>query len=298
VSGAAQARAAIARLQAQARTERVAYRGRGVCWRGFGEGPPLVLLHGGHGNWLHWIRNVEALAQGHTVWVPDLPGCGDSDALAGDPHAGDRLEHLVDALIASLDTLVGRHAPIDLVGFSFGAVVAARLAVQRPGVQRLALLGPGGHGTRRRERVPLVDWRLSDPQARSAALRHNLHAFMLHAGDDDPLALEVHRIACEQTRLRSKALSRAVLLPGLLAAIELPLLLLWGEHDVTADPAVLAPQLADGRAEREWVVVPGAGHWVQYERPHEVGQVLLRWFDAAAAFGEPAGSPLTSRDKP
>jgi len=290
-AGATQARAAIAQLQAQARIERVAYEGRVVCWRGFGEGPPLVLLHGGHGSWLHWIRNVAALAQAHSVWVADLPGCGDSDALAGDPHAGDRMEHLVDALIGSLDTLVGRHATVDLAGFSFGGVVAAQLAVQRPRVRRLALLGPGAHGAARREHTPLLDWRLPDLQARRAALRHNLHAFMLHAGRDDPLAFEVHRVSCERTRLRSKALSRAALLPKLLQALDLPLLLLWGEHDVTADPAVLAPRLAGGHPAREWIVVPGAGHWVQYERSHEVDQLLLRWFGADA--GEPAGSRST-----
>lgn len=288
--GAVQARGAIAQLEARGRTERVPYEGRVVCWRGFGEGLPLVLLHGGHGSWLHWIRNVDALARAHTVWVADLPGCGDSDALAGDPHAAGRMEHLVDALIASVDTLVGRHTPIDVVGFSFGGVVAAQLAVQRARVRRLALLGPGGHGTARREHTPMVDWRLPDPQARLAALRHNLHAFMLHARADDPLALEVHRVSCEKTRLRSKALSRAALLPGLLQALDLPLLLLWGEHDVTADPAVLAPRLADDHPAREWIVVPGAGHWVQYERPHEVDQLLLHWFGAAAAIGEPTGS--------
>jgi 2-hydroxy-6-oxonona-2,4-dienedioate hydrolase len=290
MAGAAQARAAIAQLQAQARIERVAYEGRVVCWRGFGEGPPLVLLHGGHGSWLHWIRNVAALAQAHTVWVADLPGCGDSDALAGDPHAGDRMEHLVDALIGSLDTLVGRHAVVDLAGFSFGGVVAAQLAVQRPQVRRLALLGPGAHGAARREHTPLLDWRLPDLQTRRAALRHNLHAFMLHARQDDPLAFEVHRASCERTRLRSKALSHAPLLPQLLQALDLPLLLLWGEHDVTADPVVLAPRLADGHPGREWIVVPGAGHWVQYERAPEVDQLLLRWFGAAADAGGTSGS--------
>ena len=42
-------------------------------------GAPVVLLHGGSGSWTHWVRNIAALAQaGHSVWVPDLPGFGDS----------------------------------------------------------------------------------------------------------------------------------------------------------------------------------------------------------------------------
>jgi CubicO group peptidase (beta-lactamase class C family) len=38
-------------------------RGPSVTWRRFGSGPHLVLLHGGHGSWLHWVRNIEFLAR-------------------------------------------------------------------------------------------------------------------------------------------------------------------------------------------------------------------------------------------
>ncbi len=50
----------------------------GTIWRRWGEGPPLVLLHGGAGSWTHWIRNIDALAADRTLWIPDLPGLGDS----------------------------------------------------------------------------------------------------------------------------------------------------------------------------------------------------------------------------
>ena len=81
------ARAHIDRLQALVRTERVAWSGGQVCWRGLGSGSPVVLVHGGHGSWLHWVRNIEALAAHHTVWAVDLPGFGDSDAPEGEGMA-------------------------------------------------------------------------------------------------------------------------------------------------------------------------------------------------------------------
>ena len=31
-------------------------------WREWGRGETLVLLHGGFGSWLHWVRNIEALS--------------------------------------------------------------------------------------------------------------------------------------------------------------------------------------------------------------------------------------------
>ena len=43
-----------------------------------GDGPPLVLLHGNFGSWMHWIRNVEVLSQHYRVIALDIPGFGDS----------------------------------------------------------------------------------------------------------------------------------------------------------------------------------------------------------------------------
>lgn len=269
----------IARLQAMAQQFDVAYFGRKLRWRRWGDGPALVLVHGGHGNWMHWVRNIEALTRHHTVWVPDLPGFGDSDELVGDAHAPKRQQHLLDAVGATLDTLVGREAPIDLAGFSYGGLVAAELAAQRRHVRRLALLGSTGHGGPRRQRAEMVNWRSDDPVQRRSGLCHNMVAFMLHEPTAiDELAMSVHETSCLQTRFRSKAISRA---GGLQAALDRyggPVLLIWGEHDVTAAPHEMVPQLADQKTEREWCVVPGSGHWVQYEGADDVNRLLGSWF--------------------
>ncbi len=274
------AQALIVRLTSQARCEFVAHEGLQVCWRGFGGGPPLVLLHGGHGSWLHWVRNIEALAARHTVWVPDLPGYGDSD----EPLPGGGLSSLIEPTIATLNQLVGVDTPIDLVGFSFGGLVAAHLAVQRPRVRGLGLLGPGGHQSRRRPRGELRNWKAAAQSADAAALdavmRHNLAMHMLHtaAEEIDPLAVQIHTDACLRTRFRSKEISQG---GGLLAALMQrsgPSLLVWGEHDVTADPEVIAPTLADSLLDCRTRLIKGAGHWVQYECADEINALLLGWF--------------------
>jgi len=104
--------------------------GSRVRWRGWGlhdrQRPPLVLLHGGHGNWMHWVRNIEALAEERAVWVPDMPGYGDSDAL--DEGSFDIL---VERLMAGIAQLPGAGKQgVDLAGFSFGGLVAAHLAAR------------------------------------------------------------------------------------------------------------------------------------------------------------------------
>lgn len=79
-----------------------------IRWRRWGgQGRPLVLLHGGHGSWLHWVRNIEALAERREVWVPDMPGYGDSAEVAGDSGEPGHQQRLVDVLAASIDRVLG-----------------------------------------------------------------------------------------------------------------------------------------------------------------------------------------------
>ena len=52
-----------------------------MIWHVWGEGEPLVLLHGGSGSWLHWIRNIPVLASRFTVFAAMMPGFGNSDDL-------------------------------------------------------------------------------------------------------------------------------------------------------------------------------------------------------------------------
>ena len=251
-----------------------------IAWRRFGSGgPPVVLLHGGHGSWLHWARNVQALAAFHTVWVPDLPGYGNSTG-----GADLTLESIVALLKTSLDCLIGATARVQVVGLSFGGLVAAALAMEHGAVCSLALLGPAGHGGPRRPQGELRPWQPAhargDAQALDDALRHNLGVQMLQGAHSvDAAALHIHREACLRTRFRSKPLSRAGALPALLTRYAGPVLLAWGEHDVTAVPETTRPLLAQRTDSSRFVVVPGAGHWVQYEAAAEINALLLQWLN-------------------
>ena len=251
-----------------------------VAWRTLGAGRPLVLLHGGHGNWLHWVRNMEALAADRMVCVPDMPGYGESD-LPADASMGS----LVRGLQHSAQALLGHGAEFDLVGFSFGGLVAAHLAVAFGGVRRLALVGTAGHGGPRRPRhAGLVDWREAasrgDEQSMAAAMRHNLLAHMLHQPTSvDPTALHVHAAACVMTRFHSKRLSRSAALPALLPHAAHDLLLVWGEHDVTADPQQAARDLSSCHPCAQTAILKDAGHWVQYESADVVNAFLSAWLN-------------------
>ncbi len=271
----AQALALIAQLERRCESVDARFEDSTIRWRRIGAGAPLVLLHGGNGSWLHWVRNIEALAQQHELWLPDLPGCGESDELA--PPA--TLERLVAALHGTVDSLIGADREIGIAAFSFGSVLASNLAATRGRVSRLALLGATGHGFPRQP-LPLKNWRTMEPgPAQTEAHSHNLSQMMLHdRAAIDALALAIHRRTSEQTRLRSRPLSLTDATRRALDRLQIPVLLAWGEHDRTAPPADVQPALAQGHPERRLAWFAGAGHWLQYERAAEINALLGDWF--------------------
>lgn len=266
----------IAAIEAAGERHVIDYQGRPMVWRRFGSGEPLVLLHGGHGSWLHWIRNIQALARRRTVWVPDMPSYGDSAAMDGSGF-----EDMVGAMLAMLDDIFGRGTGIDLAGFSFGGMIAAHVAARRDGVRSLATLGSAGHGGMRREKAPLLNWKKSrTPDELEAAMRHNLAAQMFSdAAKIDDLAVAAHAWSCQHTRFRSKDIAPRGNLKGALAARDLPMLLIWGADDITADPQAILPALTQGHGNRTGRIIPAAGHWVQYECHAQINDILGAWLD-------------------
>ena len=250
-----------------------------MAWRRWGVGPPLVLLHGGSGSWNHWLRNIDALAQRYTVYAADLPGCGDS-ALPPGARDADSIHADVASGIAHLTA----GAPVELVAFSFGTLVAGFIAAERPElVKRLHLAGVAGLGlTRPRLFLQSITGDM-DAAAREAVVRHNMEAMMvLHPQTLDATALSMHAANLQRDRLRRRRISRTPVLIALQARWQCPVRATWGRGDILIrnDAARLRDALS-GCDLRELTFVDDAGHWVQYERPDAYHAVLLRGLDAA-----------------
>lgn len=249
-----------------------------VVWRQFGEGEPLALFHGGHGSWMHWARNIDMLSQHFSLWLPNLPGYGDSST----PQFDD-FNSLVEVTLGSMDQLFGKEVAINLGGFSFGGLVAANIAARRSAVKKLALLGPGGHGGPRRPRGKLQNWKIAESeQAVLQAMQHNLWVHMLYAEEKiDPLALGIHTDSCVKTRYRSRGHSFKGDLNEALDQYAGEILFVWGAQDVTATPDVLVQKLVQSHANRKHLIIEQVGHWVQYEADEKTNQTLLEWFSPA-----------------
>ncbi len=271
--------AEIDRLDALARHHDPRHNDQRVRWRQWGQGEPVILIHGGHGSWLHWLRLIEPLSQRFSVWAPDLPSYGDSDDLAVPRHAEDRQQLLVEAVLQTWRQLPQATSSVSLVGFSFGGLVSGQLIAAGMPARRLALLGTAAHLTPRRPMAPLVNWRFFERPRALAILEHNLRTLMLHDRSRfDPLALLAHERASRATRYRSKDLAQSADLGEIIAGFDGALRMIWGEYDVTAaQPDLAARRIARHRVLTDCHVVAGAGHWVQYDAPAATLALLDDW---------------------
>ncbi len=271
----APAHSALADLEKTAsRTESPCGEGTLVARR-WGAGPPIVLLHGGGGSWTHWVRNIPVLAATRSVWVPDLPGFGES-ALPLDGSDADAMTEPVESAIRQA---FGDEA-CDMVGFSFGGMVAGFIAASHPQrVRRLVLVGTPGLGVTPESELPFISWRkLTDPAQRTAAHRHNLNVLMLHhAASIDDVAVALHAANTARDRTKGRKLAFTDTLAHALQRVSCPVYGIWGEEDVLyrsrhdrLRAALKAPDC------RELTFIAGAGHWVQYERAASFNETLLR----------------------
>lgn len=239
-----------------------------MVWRRWGSGPRhVVLLHGAHGSWTHWIHNIRPLAERYSVLVPDLPGMGDS----ADPP----MPALGDDLAAILADGLGRLLPADgppahIAGFSFGtglAVLVARDMADR--FASLTLVCSGGLRMPAVRREDLKSWRrLTDPDAIMAAHHHNL-AVMMFAGPEsvDDLSLYLQNDNTRRNRFDNRPVAAEGLTLRALADVRVPVNAIWGEHDLghAERRAKIETFLSEAQPGMPLAVIPGAGHWVQYE---------------------------------
>ena len=237
-----------------------------VVWRVWGRGPPLVLLHGGTGSWMHWIRNIEDLSGDFMLLVPDLPGSGES----GNPEPPITAERIGTTLAEGIAAILGPQAGFAIAGFSMGGLLAG-YAVRASGARAhcLVLVGSSGTQAPRGTMEPLKSWRrLPTEDEKIAAHRRNLGILMIHdPGKIDALAVHVQKSNAERSRVRGKHVSSSGSLAEGLTGFQGKLAGIWGEFDATAAPylAERRDRLRQFQPQASFDIFDGAGHWVQYE---------------------------------
>src|SRR5580692_11661598 len=225
------------------RLERSAWRTETPCgdgmmvWRSWGDGPVLVLFHGGAGSWRHWAHNIDVLSQAYRLLVPDLPGLGES---AFPPDGNDAAQ--VAVIVAhGIDMILGADARYDVAGFSFGGTMASCVAaIHGARIRSVTIIGSSGVGPVG-SAVQLLKVRHLQGEERVAAHHTNLNRLMIaDPAKIDDLALAIQEWNTRHSRLKTPTLSRSGALQRAIAQVHVPVNGIWGEQDAPANPR--APQ--------------------------------------------------------
>ena len=109
-----------------------------------GTGPDVILLHGFPDSSVIWRNQIPALVQaGYRVIVPDLRGCGESEAPVGKAHY--KLDTLIRDVTGMMDSLgIGK---VTLIGHDWGAILGWFVTLEHPELVERYIALSVGHPT-------------------------------------------------------------------------------------------------------------------------------------------------------
>ncbi|MGW1874295.1 alpha/beta fold hydrolase [Streptomyces sp. NPDC001975] len=244
-----------------------------------GDGPPVLLLHGGGpgaSGISNYHRNIAELAREYRVIVPDLPGYGRSTKGI---YGADPFGYLAGSIRGLLDAFGLDKA--HLVGNSYGGACALRLALDTPDrVDRMVLMGPGGIGTTRALPTPglnsLLNYYSGDGPSRLKLEKFIRNHLVFNAADVPDSVIDArYRDSIDPEVVAAPPLRRPKSLRALwkmdftrdarLSRLPVPTLVLWGAADKVNRPSG-GRMLAERMPNCDLYVVANTGHWVQFER--------------------------------
>ncbi len=243
-----------------------------------GGGVALVLLHGFPFDRSMWRAQSEALGEEFRVVAPDLRGLGETP-----PGEGElTIEAMAEDVAALLDEL--RLERVVLGGLSMGGYVAFEFVRKFAGRVRALVLadtraqGDNDEGRRAREEnaqralkdgmVPIVESMLpkllsSYTRERGGEVVERVRAMMLGTSPEGAAAaLRAMAVRRDQTEL--------------LPSIRVPTLIVVGDEDAIT-PRANAEAMRAAIEGARLVVIEGAGHLSNVERPSEFNRALVEF---------------------
>ena len=249
-----------------------------VTYAGAGMGQPLLLIHCSLGRHESLLPLLGAIGPGQEATLFDLPEHGRSGALEDGADLQDVAARIGAALAGS--------DPFHVIGHSFGATVALRMAIDHPEtVGRLTLIEPvffaAAKGTEAYAEHEKTHAEVSLAYAagvrmRAAAIFHDLWGDGPWAGLSEAaqrsLAERIHVVAATEPALvRDNA---GQLSDGVLEKIDVPVTLIRGA-DTQPVIAEIHRVLLARLPQAEEHVVEGAAHMAPVTHPRDVAPLIL-----------------------
>lgn len=239
-----------------------------------GQGPALILIHGGGSGadaWGNWRACIGPYAERFRVIAVDMPGFGESDR--PDPAEFDYGQTMRNRHMASFIEAVGGGEAQFVIGNSMGGATALGVTIERPElVRKLVLMGAAG-----------LDVSNPDPAAKKALSAYDYtpegmrKLVSVLAGSkfeiDDEMVVYRHALtmrpgaraamAAIHNRLKDDPMTYP---PARIASVTCPTLVVGGKEDQVAVLARTYGYL--DLIPNSWgFILPHVGHWVMIEAP-------------------------------
>lgn len=231
--------------------------GTEIVGRVHGQGPPVVLVHGGLGDGeTNWISLLPHLTDEFTCYAMSTRGRGLSAE-----HPDHSVERLLEDITAFAESI---GEPVGLVGWSSGAIMGLAVAGRTSAVSRVAAYEPPVSVALTPDNAP------AEPSAVAAAVSQGRYAeaaqlFLAHSGlfNEDEVAAVVSSGALDAANLplqmQELAEYEKALEESVLARIRVPVMLLRGAC-TAAWFRDSVDWVADHLKAAEVVQIPDAGH--------------------------------------
>jgi pimeloyl-ACP methyl ester carboxylesterase len=221
----------------------------------YGQGEPVLLIHGGLGNADVWGFQVPALAETHRVIVADSRGHGRSTR--SDQPFGYAL--MADDYLALLD-----HLGIDkvaLIGWSDGGIIGLDIAIRHP--ERLSrLFAFAANYTPEGVKASVAD----DPTFNAYIERAGKEYERLSPtpGEFDAFVDQISQMWATEPNYTKEQLK----------AITVPTVIFDGDHDEAIEPAHTA-EMAELIPGAELVIMKDASHFAMWQQPEAFTATVL-----------------------
>jgi len=283
-----------------------------------GSGEPVLLLHGFPQHWWEWRGVIPGLAERYRVIAPDLRGAGWTDA----PPAGYTRNQLRDDIVALLDAL--EIESVRVVSHDMGALVSFALCLDHPDrVSRHVSLGVPPPFISFSPRLIPVFRHLWFQQAiampglgrrllsgGAQRLPRYLFAPIRDLLSEHDVSVFVSRLRDPNRAHAGSALYRKLVLPEFQRMLHgaysnerltTPTLFLFGAADASFTPDLVRTLMrhsGDRVDDMEIVFIDGAAHFIADEKPGEVVDRSLAFFDREQGVRPGGSRPAASRSGP